>query len=985
MKKTIPHDKNNPWKGPIKASRKIENDFFIVGMGASAGGLEAFISFFDQMAPDTGLSFVVVQHLDPDHQSMLSEIIARHTKMTVTEIQDGTRVVPNVVYIIPPNKILKIFHQTLELSPLLKDRTHSKPIDTFFKSLAIDLKSRAIGIVLSGTGSEGAAGLQDIIAEGGLAIVQDPTTAQFSGMPENAIEAKVADYVLSPEAMPKKLLEYTTKRSQNIVFITSHLDTLTENQLKKICLIIRDQTGYDFLHYKSNTVVRRVNKRVTLHQLNSYDAYIDLLEKDPEEVVKLYREFLIGVTSFFRDKEVFNCIENNVIPYLLNKCVEKQEVRIWVCACSTGEEAYSIAILFKEALEKNKQHIKVVIFASDLDENAIEFARNGLYPDSIWADITPERVSRFFLKKEHKYQIKKEIREMVVFAHHNVIKDPPFSKMDLITCRNLLIYLDSELQKKIIPTFHFRLNDDGILILGTSESIGDYGDLFSVFEENQKIFKKNNNIYRKESLFYQLPPIERQAGSNELPQNFTSRKKPDFSNTSDKILLDQYAPPSVIIDKNNDAIYFSGNTGLFLEPPSGVPRFNILDMAKKGLGVYLGNALKKARKNNFETRITGIEILVNDQFHCLDLIVKPLNSKEYELGTLMVIFEPIKKVVSKGSKVASNTLPSKRAMHEVERELKITREHLQTAIHELEISNEDRMTAFEEHQLSNEELQSTVEELETSREELQSVNEEMITVNNELTYKIEQLSQANNDLNNLLRSIEVVTLYLDPELKIKRFTGAASKIFNLIPSDIDRPITQLSSNLVYNTLADDVKFALKTLSVKSIEVNTTDGKWYNMRIIPYRTAENIIEGVLVTLVDINEQKTIEKKAEKISTHLNLMADNFPAIPYSCTLKPTLNIDFVGENCEKVTGFLPEQFMGNTDFWFSRVHPGDRKKMLDALHNSSKKGVTKHKFRLHCADGHYKNFVNTFRFTAADSDKPDYILGLWQVENENPAQ
>jgi two-component system CheB/CheR fusion protein len=962
-----------------KSAEKVADAFFIVGIGTSAGGLEALSAFLDHTPPDTGMAFVIVQHLDPNHKSMLSELIGNHTAMCVTEASDGLVVVPNAVYTIPPNKTLKIFHKTLELSTPLEDQGKRKPIDTFFKSLAIDQKSRAIGIVLSGTGSDGTDGLKDIVTEGGLCIVQDPITAQFRGMPEHAIEASVADYILPPDKISKKLVEYTSKRTNNLVFLTTNLDTLTENQLKKICLIIRDQTGYDFLNYKSNTVVRRINKRIAMQQIESYEEYIDLLEKNPDEVVKLYKEFLIGVTSFFRDNEVFKSLENNVIPYLLEKCTDKQGIRVWVCGCSTGEEAYSIAMLFKEALYKFKKHLKVVIFASDIDEDAIEFGRNGTYSDNIRANVSHERIARFFQKKDNKYQIKKEIREMVVFAHHNVIKDPPFSKIDLITCRNLLIYLDSELQKKIIPTFHFRLNDGGILILGTSESIGEYVDLFSVFEDHQKIFKKNNVAFRKENLFYQLPPIERQAVFTESSQNFAGKKKTATPNVSEKILLEQYAPPSVIIDKNNDAIYFSGNTGQFLEPPNGFPRFNILDMAKKGLRSFLENSLKKARKNNIETRISGVDIMVNDQFYCINLIVKPLTNKEYELGTLMVIFEPVHKSDSKEStKTTSNASQSKRTNLDVERELKITREYLQTAINELETSNEERLSAFEEHQLSNEELQSTVEELETSREELQSVNEEMITVNNELTNKIEQLSQANNDLNNLLRSIEVVTLYLDPNLKIKRFTGAASEIFNLIPSDIDRPITQLSSNLVYYTLADDVNYALKTLSVKSMEVVSTDGKWYNMRIIPYRTAENIIEGVLVTLVDISEQKKIEKKMINVSKHLQLMADNMLAVPYSCTLLPILNIDFVGENCERLTGFLPEKFMGNMDFWIQRIHPSDRKKMLDTLSDTSKKGVSRQEFRFKCADNVYKKFVNTWWFSATNPEKPDHILGVWQT-------
>ena len=732
---------------------------------------------------------------------------------------------------------------------------------------------------------------------------------------------------------------------------------------------------------KTNTIVRRIAKRTALNNINSVEEYIYFLQKNPDEVVKLYKDFLIGVTSFFRDPEVFKVLENKAIPLLLQNCIQKQELRVWVCGCSTGEEAYSLAILFREALRKNLQYIKVMIFASDIDKDAIEFARIGNYSENIAANITPERLSQFFIKNENGFQLKKEIREMVVFAHHNVIKDPPISKMDLITCRNLLIYINSDLQKKIIPLFHYSLNNDGILMLGPSESIGEYGDLFSVFDANVKIFKKKNINTRKTNHIYELPTIERISNSIGLVQTPVLQKRLNVSGITEKILLDQYAPPSVIIDKNNDAIYFSGNTGLYLEPPTGSARFNILDMAKKGLKSVLEDAIKRARKTNTEVEEIGIDVMVNNFFKTINLRVKPLFSKDYDLGTYMIIFEPDES--SKKLTEQKNAKDKKRKLNtdELEKELKITREHLQTAIKELETSNEDLQSTNEEYQSSNEELQSTNEELETSREELQSVNEELITVNSELTNKIDQLSSANNDLNNLLRSIEVATLFLDRDLKIKRFTPAATKIFNIIPTDIDRPLTQLSTNLHYKDLADDIKYALKTLAVKTIEVNAKDGTWYNMRIIPYRTSENVIEGVLVTLVDISPQKNVEQKLKKTNEHLNLIMQNLPAIPYTCTAEPDFNIDFVGKSCENVTGFLPEQFIEKIAFFTNRIHPKDKKKMMDSFTQIYKKGSLDLPFRWKCSDGKYKRFINYIRYAAKENGRPSYIVGVWQQISE----
>ena len=967
-----------------KKSPSLKNDYFVVGIGASAGGLEALKLFFDNAPSDSGMVFIIVQHLDPTHKSLLTELVAEHTKMKTVEISDGIKIKPNCIYIIPPNKDLRIDHKSLKLLEPAEPRSKRRVIDSFFKSLAENYKEKAIGIVLSGTGTEGTLGLKEIKLKGGLTIVQDPLSAKFSGMPQSAIKAKLADYISVPEKMSAQLLKHIKKIDGTISLTIPKSNIPLESQLKKILLMIRSHTGYDFSNYKTNTIIRRINKRTSLNQIDSIEDYISFLQNNPTEIQKLFKDFLIGVTTFFRDTEVFYSVEKNAIPYLLKKCYEKQEVRIWVCGCSTGEEAYSLAILFKEAVEKSKHFIKVTIFASDIDKTAIDFARNGIYSESGLTNIGAERLAKHFVAKKNGFQVKKEIREMIVFAHHNVISDPPFSKMDMITCRNLLIYMNSDLQKRIIPIFHYSLNNEGILLLGTSESIGEYANYFSVFDPKIKFYKKKTeNIVRKHNTAYELPYTQHNPIPPANLMNSSKKKKLNVSGLTEKILLDNYAPPSVIIDKNNNALYFSGNTGLYLEPPSGEASLNVLEMAKKGLKIDLEALIQKARANKTEVQKTDVDVKVNDHYQTINLIIKPVLTKETDLGAMMIIFETSensKKVnVKKTSKQTGNQIPN---INELEKELKITREHLQTAINELETSNEDLQTTNEEYQSSNEELQSTNEELETSREELQSVNEELITVNTELSSKIEQLSEANDDLNNLLTSIEVATVFLDRNLNIKRFTPAATKIFNLIPSDIDRPVTHLSSNIIYKALADDVKNALKTLAVKSADVQANDSTWYHMRILPYRTAENIIEGVLVTFIDITEQKYTEEKLKKTNEHLNMIMENLPAVPYTCVANPEIKISFVGKSCEKVMGFLPEQFTKKTSFWLSRVHPTDKKKIQAAFSSIAKKGSLDLTFKWKCADGKYKQFINYIRYAASENNQTAYIVGVWQEIKEN---
>ncbi len=974
-------NKQNPLKPIIKKVAKetlIDNDnFFKVAIGASSGGLESLNVFFDHLPSNSGMAYIIIQHLDPTRKSLLAELLAKHTKMPVTEIKNKTELEPNTVYTIPPNKTLRVKNSTLLLSNITESSGKRTLINTFFNSLAEDQKEKAIGIILSGTGNDGTEGLAMIKKAGGLTIVQDLKTSKYKGMPQCAISANAHDYILEPIEMPNCIMKTKPRKIFHQHALTE-LTVPTEHQLKIILSLIHHQTGYDFLNYKTNTIIRRIHKRITTNQIHDIEDYISLLKNNTTEVTNLYNDFLIGVTTFFRDKEVFKKIEQKIIPQLLINAKQKKEIRIWVCGCSTGEEAYTLAMLCKEALDKNNSTARVTIFATDIDKQAIAIARNAYYSASIVANISQTRLALHFIKKEKGFQIKKEIRQMVVFANHNIISDPPFSKMDMITCRNLLIYLNSDLQKKIIPIFHYSLNNDGALILGKSESLGDFENSFSIFDSKLKIYnKKSISIPLKYNAIQNLQFIDKNNYSIEKAKTTMSSKKINMSSITDKILLENYAPPSIIVDEKNNAIYYSGNTSQYIESPIGETNLNIIDNAKRGLKSHLELAIQKARASNQLVEIKNIDIKVNNHFKTINLLIKPIFLKEKELSALMVIFEnadklqssdDINKPIIKDSNKASATA--------IEKELKITRDHLQTLIDELKTSNEDLQITNEEYQSSNEELQSANEELETSREELQSVNEELITVNTELSEKIEQLSQANDDLDNLLSSTELATVFLDRKLNIKRFTPAATKIFNLIPTDIDRPVTHLSSNILYKALAEDVKQVLKTLIIKSVEVQAIDKTWYYMRILPYRTAENIIEGVLITFIDITTQKKTENKLKNVNENLNMVIDHLPIVPYTCVASNNIKITYVGASSEKVMGFLPDQFINKNTFWINRVHPADRKKIKLLYATIGKKGTMQITFRWKCSDGKYKHFLNYVKHIFSENKNESYIVGVW---------
>ena len=856
--------------------------FPVVGIGASAGGLAALETFFSSMPADTdpGMAFVLVQHLAPDHKSILTEIIQRCTRMQVLEVEDGMVVQLNCAYIIPPNRDMALLNGTLQLFEPSAPRGQRLPIDFFFRSLALDQRERAICVVLSGTGSDGTLGLRAIKGEGGMAMAQSPGTTEFDGMPGSAIATGLVDYELPPAEMPAQLIAYATHAFGPLGRPAMGAAPRTESALKKIFTLLRAKVRHDFSQYKPNTIQRRIERRMAVHQIAAIDAYVKYLQQTPAEQEALFRDLLIGVTHFFRDPAAFLALEQQAMPGIFKGKAAGEAVRVWCAGCSTGEEAYSIAMLLQERMDALKLNHHVQVFATDIDSRAIASARAGLYPASIASDISPERLARFFTPEADgsAFRIHKGIRDMLVFSEQSVIQDPPFSKLDLVSCRNVLIYMGGELQKKLIPLFHYTLKPGGMLFLGTSETIGEFSNLFAAVDLKAKLFKRQLGFEGASRLSHDrfLPPliaadaIPKQAAGKPLRPGRASLRE-----LTEQTLLKQIDLSGVLVTGQGDILYLHGRTGMYLEPAPGEVRVNnILKMAREGLRRELTTALHTATATSETVQARGLRVKTNGHFSTVNLTVRPLSGGSNEtLETLLYLVvleeasiqdpqsEPATKHTRDGttghgeplSDGAFNEVNASATIAALSDELRANEEYLQAANEELETSNEELKSSNEEMQSVNEELQSTNEELETSKEEMQSINEELSTVNAELQVKVLDLSRASNDMNNLMSSTGIGTVFVDHQLRILRFTPAATRIINLIPSDMGRPVAHTVSNLVsYTGLVADAKEVLDTLIPKEVEVQTTEGAWYKMRIQPYRTLDNVIEGAVITFVDITE-------------------------------------------------------------------------------------------------------------------------------------
>ena len=852
-------------KAPVKP--KEAAGFPIVGLGASAGGLEALEIFFTHMPPDKNIAFVIIQHLSPKHKSIMGTLLSKCTQMEVLDMADGMKIEPNRVYLNPPDKNVVIINGTLQLMEPVRTGGINLPIDCFFKSMSEDLGEKAICIILSGTATDGTLGMRAVKGEGGMAMVQDPASAKYDGMPRSAIATGLVDFILPAEKIPGALVKYISAPYISVPERVKVEDDPFANHIQKIFVLIRSSTGHDLSHYKQTTLRRRIERRMAVHQIHQISDYVKFLQQTPAEVDVLFQDMLIGVTSFFRDPEAFNILEEQVIPALLENRSPDTTIRIWTVGCSTGEEAYSLAILISEIMEKMKHHLNIQIFASDIDPQAIDRARSGIYPDSIAADVNRERLRQYFIKEENTFQVKKQVREMIVFAVHNVAKDPPFSKMDLLSCRNLLIYMDAELQKKVLPLCHYALNAEGILFLGPSESIGEFTDLFQPINSKWKVFKRREFFMEKAMdypgmPFYHGPMLEAVDEKRQSPGL-------DLHQMAERVILDHFAPAGVLVNEKYEIVHFMGKTDKFLATPTGKASFNILKMAREGLKLKLGTALHNAARQKKTTTHEALRIKHNGGFRIVDLTVRPLTGTSLKENFMLVMFDdktPVERPALEKGKMDGKPGVDP-VLVSLEEQLVSTREHLQTTIEELETSNEELKSTNEELQSVNEEMQSTNEELETSKEELQSTNEELITVNTELQNKVDELSQANNDINNLLASTDIGTIFLDTNLHIKRYTPAMTKIFNLISTDVNRPISDITTKIDYGDLPKDAGQVLETLVHKEAEIRTQDGAWYAMRIAPYRTIENVIDGVVITFVAISSLKESQelRKALKEQT------------------------------------------------------------------------------------------------------------------------
>jgi two-component system CheB/CheR fusion protein len=838
--------------------------FPIVGIGASAGGLEAFEQFLANVPENSGMAYVVIQHLDPTQKGMLPELLQRVSKIPVFQVKDRTTVKPNCVYVIPPNKSMSILKGVLYLFKPIETRGLRLPIDFFFRSLALDQKDRSIAVILSGMGSDGSIGLHAIKENNGIVMVQDPTTAKFDSMPRNAIDSVMIDIVANAGELPTKLLDLV-KHIPSLKS-DSEIEIKDKSALEKVIILLRTHTGNDFSLYKKNTLYRRIERRMGIHKIDRITSYVHFLQENQAEVNILFKELLIGVTNFFRDIAVWEKLKETILPDILASTKDGSTLRAWIPGCSTGEEAYSLAMVFKEALEKVNKHggISLQIFATDLDESAVETARKGLFPANIATDVSQSRLNRFFIKTEDGYRINTEIREMIVFAQHNIIMHPPFTKIDILTCRNLLIYLDSELQKKLIGLFYYSLNPDGIMLLGSSETLGTQSPIFTTIDSKLKIYKRSNTTLIPE--LFDFPSSFSRAKMSNTENQMPVKLPENIQTPAEQLLLQQFSPPAVLVNENGDIIYISGRTGKYLEPAVGKANLNIFAMLREGLRNEFPLAFRKVLTNKSREVLHHIKVGSNGSSQTLDVTIQWIEKPESLRGMVMVVFTDVHEIYSSKPGIGRNAMASIK-QSELEKELQHTREAMQSTLEEMQTSQEELKSTNEELQSTNEELQSTNEELTTSKEEMQSLNEELQTVNAELQSKVDEFSRVNNDMKNLLNSTDIATLFLDKELNIRRFTNQTTKIFKLIKSDIGRPFTDQVSDLDYPELADDALEVLRTLVFIQKQISTKDGRWFSIRIMPYRTYDDRIDGLVITFINISDLKQMEVKlleAEKLN-------------------------------------------------------------------------------------------------------------------------
>ena len=849
--------KKQPQQAPAPPNRPM---FPIVGIGTSAGGLEALELFLRHLPAECGMAFVIIQHLSPTHIGNLPELLQRSTAMKVSQVDGATDVLPGHVYVIPPNKDMSISRRTLRLQNPETDTKHGLrlPIDFFLHSLAVDAAEQSIGVILSGMGSDGSKGLSAIKEQGGLTLAQEPSSAKFDSMPRSAIEAGLVDIVAPAEELPARIIDFlgcATPRWKN----EQDLREEEQSSFEKITALLKAKTRHDFSLYKPNSLYRRIERRMAIHKIDTITSYARFLQKNSHEVDLLFKELLIGVTSFFRDPVMWEELKSEALPRTLAAYHEGGALRAWSCGCSTGEEAYSLAMLFMEALDQLNQpeEYTLQIFATDLDADAVVKARRGLYAAAIEADVSPERLQRFFIKEDNKYLIRKEIRDMVTFAQQNVVMDPPFTRLDILICRNLLIYLSTELQKKLMPLFHYSLKPGGLLFLGSAETIGSQVELFSPAHSRSKLFWRSNLKLCADSITF--PSSFTSNSQAPSPQEPRMLKTADnIQQLADNLILKYCSAPTVVTTDQGDVVYISGKTGKYLEPAAGKANMNIFAMIREGLRYELGAAFSKALQQSEPVTVRGSLKDAHNFTQTVDVMLMKIEAPEALSGMVMIAFKDVS-LLPKARNRKAGTLPDSTQAEEHEQEQLKSREELRIAREEMQTTHEELKSTNEELQSTNEELQSTNEELTTSKEEMQSMNEELQSVNAEQSTRLENFMRLNNDMENLLNSTEIVTVFLDNHLHVRRYTTGANRLFKLIPGDVGRPLTDIVSDLNYPQLYDHVQDVLRKLISVENQISTHDGRIFMVRIMPYRTMDKVIDGVVITCIDITAAKKIEQE------------------------------------------------------------------------------------------------------------------------------
>src|SRR5881409_1601533 len=875
-----------PARGRVAVPQPSGDTFPIVGIGASAGGLEAFSELLAHLSLDAAMAFVLFQHLDPKYPSILSEILSRTTPLPVIEVQHGVRVEPSHVYVMPPNTSMTIVKGVLNLAPRSDDRGPHMPIDHFLRSLADDVKSRAIGVILSGGASDGALGLKAIKAEGGITFAEAPQSAKFDGMPRSAMASGAVDFVLPPKAIAQELIRIGRHPYLDETSASSPSEPLAggPEALAQIFRMLREKSGLDFTLYRQTTIRRRIARRMLIHGVGTLEAYRRYLEEHPSQVQALSNDLLVKVTRFFRDADAFRILQRSVFPSIIKQRPADAPIRVWAPGCATGEEAYSLAIELLECLGDEAAAVPIQLFGTDVSETSIATARAGVYPENIELDVPAARLRRFFVKLDGQYQVRKAVRELCVFAKHNVATDPPFSKMDLIVCRNVLIYLEAELQRRMSSIFHYALKTPGFLMLGVSETVGPLSDLFSVVDKKYKVYAKRPTARRFDLGFGSLDRVIARKGTSRAARSAdeAGRSRSDLLQEVDRLLLSKYAPAGVLVNEAAEILQFRGHTSPYLEPAPGQASLNLLKMAREGLLMELRVAIDKARKQNAPVRREKVSIKQDGALTQVTLEVIPVSGPARERNYL-VLFErvlPPEEPRAPGSTAPGATLRSRRTATErqtenLRRELTATKEFLQSIIQEREAANEELQAANEELQSSNEELQSTNEELETAKEELQSVNEELTTVNEELQHRNADQSLLNNDLNNLFVGVNIPIVMLGSDGRIRRFTPMAGEMLSLIPADVGRPIGDIRLSPDLPDLEQVCKHVVDTATVVEREVRDRDGRWYSLRVRPYTTADDQIDGTVIILTDITALKSSVEQVSVARDHAETIMDNVP--------------------------------------------------------------------------------------------------------------